>query len=94
MIEAGGAEHVGKMLEARVLCTPHRGSGMLLLQHEGDLQVDLVALYVAVLYQDVHILHPRTFHASKRLGSTGDSLVDSVLETRLGRSANFVEFLS
>jgi hypothetical protein len=25
MRDAGGAEHVGKPLEARVLCPPHRG---------------------------------------------------------------------
>src|SRR5829696_4220215 len=60
---------------------------MLLLQHESDLHVDLVANYVAVLYQDVLVLHPATLHASKRLGGSGDSLVDGVLEARLGCSA-------
>src|SRR5215210_941194 len=60
---------------------------MLLLQHESNLHVDLVANYVAVLYQDVLVLHPATLHASKRLGGSGDSLVDGVLEARLGCSA-------
>src|SRR5829696_8887272 len=60
---------------------------MLLLQHESDLHVGLVANYVAVLDQDVLVLHPATLHASKRLGGSGDSLVDGVLEARLGCSA-------
>ncbi len=64
---------------------------MLLLQHEGNLQVDLVADYVAVLDQDVLVLYPRAFNAPKRLGSTGDGLIDSVLETRLGRSAQLCD---
>jgi hypothetical protein len=33
--------------------------------------------------QDVLILHPRALYASKRLGSTGYCLVDSVLEACL-----------
>src|SRR5215210_5172316 len=33
------------------------------------------------------LLHPATLHASKRLGGSGDSLVDGVLEARLGCSA-------
>jgi hypothetical protein len=32
------------------------------LQHEGDLQVHLIALYVAGLDHDVLILDPSTFH--------------------------------
>src|SRR5215208_2757098 len=60
---------------------------VLLLQHESNLYIDLVALDVAILNQDVLVLHPRPFHASKRLGSTGHGLIDSVLEARLGRSA-------
>src|ERR687897_1453202 len=60
---------------------------VLLLQHESNLHIDLVANYVAVLYQDVLVLNPCAFHASKRLGSTGDSLVYGVLEARLGRGA-------
>src|SRR5215211_8750776 len=56
---------------------------VLLLQHEGNLHIDLVALDVAVLYKDVLILNPATLHAPKRLGGTGDSLVYGVLEARL-----------
>jgi hypothetical protein len=57
------------------------------LQQEGHSQVDLVAGYVAVLDQDVHVLDPRPLHTPKRLGGTGDCLVDGVLEARLGRGA-------
>src|SRR5215210_2415170 len=64
---------------------------MLVLQHEGDLHIDLVARDVAVLDHDVHILHPATLHASKRLGSTGDGLVDGVLEALLRDGAKFCD---
>jgi hypothetical protein len=75
---------MGKPLEARVLCArPTEDSGMLLLQHEGALQVDLVANYVVVFDQHVHVLHPRTFDAPERLGGTSDSLVYSILEASL-----------
>ena len=83
MRETGGAEHVGKLLEAMVLCPAHWDRGMLLLQHEGDLHIDLVANDVAVLDQDVLILHPRALYAPERLGSSGYSLVDSILKARL-----------
>src|SRR5215208_3650192 len=63
--------------------TPARSLRVLLLQHESNLYIDLVALDVAVLYQDVLVLDPRTFHASKRLGSTSDGLVDGILKARL-----------
>ena len=67
MRETGGAEHVGKPLEAMALCPAHWGGGMLLLQHEGDLHVDLVANYVAVLDQDVLVLDPSPLHAPESL---------------------------
>jgi hypothetical protein len=57
--------------------------GILLLKLEGDLHIDLVANYVAVLNHDVHVFHSRTLYASKRLGSTGYGLVNSILEARL-----------
>ena len=40
---------------------------MLLLQHESDFEVDLVSRDVAVLYQDVLILDPGTFHVPEGL---------------------------
>jgi hypothetical protein len=36
---------------------------MLLLQQEGNLDVDLVAGDVAILYKDVLVLNPRAFDA-------------------------------
>ena len=60
---------------------------MLLLQHESDFQVDLVAYYVAILDQNVLVLNPRAFDAPERLGSAGNGLIDGILEARLGRSA-------
>src|SRR5215213_8670917 len=60
---------------------------VLLLQHEGNLHIDLVAGDVAILNHDVLVLHPATLHAPKRLGSTGYGLVDSILEARLRDSA-------
>ena len=59
----------------------------LILQLEGYLQVDPVARDVPILNAYVHILDPRALHASKRLGGTGDGLVDGVLEARLGCGA-------
>ena len=56
---------------------------MLLLQHESNFQVDLVAYYVAILDQNVLVLHSCSLYTPERLGGTGDSLVDSVLEARL-----------
>src|SRR5215204_57895 len=63
--------------------TPARLPRRLLLQHESNLHIDLVALYVAVLYQDVLVLNPRAFNTPKRLGSTSDGLVYGILEARL-----------
>src|SRR5215207_6673583 len=63
--------------------TPARLPRRLLLQHESNLHIDLVALYVAVLYQDVLVLDPRAFNTPKRLGSTSDGLVYGILEARL-----------
>src|SRR5215208_3178520 len=62
---------------------PDRLLRVLLIQHESNLQVDPVALDVPIFYADVHILDPCTFHAPKRLGSTGDGLVYGILEARL-----------
>jgi hypothetical protein len=56
---------------------------VLLLQYEGYLYVDLVALDVAILYQYVLVLNPRPFDAPKRLGGTGDGLLDGIVEARL-----------
>src|SRR4051794_34991903 len=60
---------------------------MLLLKQELNLHIDLVALDVAILDQDVLILNPRAFDASKRLGGTSYGLVDSIIEARLGCGA-------
>src|SRR5215212_10339457 len=68
------------------------------LQHKGDLEVNLVALYVAVLDQDVLVLHPGALHAPERLGGTCNGLVDGVLEAglrggaQLGDSRNTHEY--
>src|SRR5687768_13303820 len=79
-----GAPHCAKgKMKGRSPKAPARSIRVLLLQHEGDLHIDLVARDVAVLDHDVHVLHPRTFNASKRLGSTGYGLVDGVLEACL-----------
>src|SRR5215211_2336528 len=64
---------------------------MLLLKLEGDLHVDLVACDVAVLNHDVHVLHPATLHAPERLGGSGYSLVDGVLEALLRDGAKFCD---
>src|SRR5215212_9162849 len=81
---------LGKSATARVLRSAHRGLvGMLLLQDEGDLEVDFVALYVAVLDQDVLVLDPSPLHAPESLGGAGYGLVDGVLEARFGDGAQF-----
>src|SRR5215217_6687868 len=58
------------------------------LEEEGDLHVDLVAYYVAVLDHDVHILHPATLHTPQGLGGSGYGLVDGVLEALLRDGAD------
>jgi hypothetical protein len=54
-----------------------------ILQHEGDLQVDLVTGYVAVLDHDVQILHPRALDVPQGLVGTRYSLLDGILKARL-----------
>ena len=51
----------------------------LLLQDESDLHVDLVAFDVAILYQDVLILHPRAFDTPEGLGGTGYGLLYGIV---------------
>src|SRR5215211_6430560 len=59
------------------------------LKLEGDLHVDLVANYVAVLDHDVHVLHPAALHAPLRLGGTGYGLLYGVLKALLRDGAKF-----
>ena len=64
---------------------PGRATGRVLdlggiFQLEGYFHVGLIALDVPILDHDVHVLDPRAFHASERLGGAGDGLVDGVLE--------------
>ncbi len=56
-------------------------------QEEGDGQVHLVALYVAVLDQDVHVLHPATLHAAQRARGAVYPLPYGILEALRGRGA-------
>src|SRR5215208_245826 len=53
------------------------------LQHEGDLQVHLVTLDVAVLDHDVLILDPSTFYVPQGLVGAGYGLLDGVLKALL-----------
>src|SRR5215203_1822686 len=61
------------------------------LKLEGDLHVDLVANYVAVLDHDVHVLHPAALHAPERLGGSGYGLVYGLLEALLRDGAKFCD---
>src|SRR5215213_5218215 len=49
-------------------------------EDEGDLQVDLVALDVTVLYEDIHVLDPATLHVAQRLVSTVYGFLDGLLK--------------
>src|SRR5918994_1958123 len=51
------------------------------LQDESDVQVHLVALDVAVIDEDVHVLDPTTLHASQRLVGPIYGFLYSFLET-------------
>jgi hypothetical protein len=50
---------------------PDPSARVLLLEQEGDLHVDLMALDVAVLGRGVLVLHPRTLYAPERPGGAG-----------------------
>jgi hypothetical protein len=62
--------------------------GVLLLQDEGDLHVDLVAGNVALLDHDIHILDPSTLHTPERASGTAYALLDSILEAAVGDRAD------
>src|SRR3712207_9410716 len=62
-----------------------------ILKLEGDLHVDLVAGDVAILDHDVHVLHPATLYTPERLGGSGYSLIDGVLEALLRDGAKFCD---
>src|SRR5215212_10681841 len=66
---------------------PARPMRVLLLQQESNLHIDLVALDVAILDQDVLVLNPRALHTPERRSGTGYGLVDGVLEAGLRGSA-------
>src|SRR3954452_161375 len=76
---AGGAERSGKSQQPGCCARLTGIVGMLLLQDERDLEVHLVALYVAVLDQDVLVLDPSPLHTPESLGGAVYSLVDGVL---------------
>jgi hypothetical protein len=59
-----------------------------ILQHEGNLQVDLVASDVAVLDHDVHVLHSSTLDVPQGLVGTRYGLLDGVLKAPLGDHAD------
>src|SRR5688572_889650 len=60
-----------------------------LLQDEGNRHVGPVADDVAILDHDVHVFYPTPLHAPQRLVSTGDGLIDGVLEAFVGDGAHF-----
>src|SRR5215208_7343084 len=62
---------------------------MLLLKHEGDFQVHLVAFDVAVLDHDVLILDPSPLYVPQGLGGPGYALLNGVLKARIRDSADF-----
>src|SRR5215211_3376369 len=61
---------------------------MLLLKHEGDFQVHLVAFDVAVLDHDVLILDPSPLYVPEGLGGPGYALLDGILKARIRDSAD------
>src|SRR5215217_339090 len=61
---------------------------MLLLKHEGNFEVDLVAFDVAVLDHDVLILDPSALYVPEGLGGPSYALLDGVLEARIRDSAD------
>src|SRR5215212_7798508 len=62
---------------------------MLFVKHEGNLKVDLVALYVALFDHDVLILDPSALYVPQGLGGPSYALLDGVLETLIRDSADF-----
>jgi hypothetical protein len=50
------------------------------LQDERDVHVDLVALDVAVINEDVHVLYPATLHVAQRLVCAVYAFLDGLLE--------------
>jgi hypothetical protein len=58
------------------------------LENEGDLEVDLVANYVAILDHDVHILDPGALYIPEGLCGPGYGLPDGVLEALLRDGAD------
>src|SRR5829696_7732739 len=62
---------------------------MLLLQHEGNFKVDLVARDVAVFDHDVLILDPSALYVPEGLGGPSYALLDGVLEALIRDSADF-----
>ena len=65
--------------------------GKLLLQHEGDLEVDLVADDVAVLDHDVHVLNLSALDVAQGLVGAIEGLPYSRLEAVRGDGANLVD---
>ena len=63
----------------------------LLLQDEGNLQVDLVADDVAVLDHDVHVLNPSALDVAQGLVGALQSLPYGRLEAVRGDGANLVD---
>src|SRR5215212_3273427 len=61
---------------------------MLLLKHEGDLEVHLVAFDVAVLDHDVLILDPGPLYVPQGLGGPSYALLDGILKALLRDSAD------
>src|SRR5215204_6870411 len=61
---------------------------MLLLQHEGNFKVDLVAFDVALFDHDVLILDPSTLYVPQGLGGPSYALLDGVLKARIRDSAD------
>src|SRR5829696_6933702 len=61
---------------------------MLLLQHEGNFKVDLVAFDVALFDHDVLILHPSALYVPEGLGGPSYALLDGVLKARIRDSAD------
>src|SRR5215203_3026341 len=59
-----------------------------ILKHEGDLEVDLVALDVALLDHDVLIFDPGALYVPQRLGGPGYGLLDGILEALLRDGAD------
>jgi hypothetical protein len=59
--------------------------GKLLFQDEGNLQVDLVASYVAVLDHDVHVLDPGALDVAQGLVGAVEGFPYGRLEALRGR---------